>query len=99
MLTDIYQKIEVDFGTQAALAHQALDELDARTKGLISPRLTRAIIFISNGDIQALKKNIELARKDWRDVLLQAEYSYPDNIRVRNFEKTFHELKLIEKRT
>lgn len=99
MEVDIYKKIEIDFGSNSSAAHQLLDDLDAKTKGLVSPRLVRAIIFISNGSIELLKKNIELARKDWRDILLQAEYSYPDTVRVRDFDKTFYELKLIEKRT
>ena len=99
MEVDIYQKIQADFGEDAAEAKKLLDELDARTKGLVSNRLIRAIIFLSNGSIDQLKAKIELARKDWRDVLLQAEYSYPDTQRIRDFEKTFHELNLIKKRT
>ena len=99
MLTDIYQKIAADFGSQAALAHQALDELDVKTKGLISPRLVRAIIYLSKGNIEELKKKIELARHNSQDIFMQSEFSYPENTRIRDFNKTFHELKLIEKST
>jgi len=93
--TDIYQKIQCDFGANASLAMQELDKLDAESKGLVGPRLVRALVYLAKGDIEALKKAIDLARTDWRDILLQAEYSYPKNIRVRDFDKTFHELKLL----
>ncbi len=97
MLTDIYQKIERDFGVQTPLALAALDQLDAKTKGLVSPRLVRSIVYLAKGDVSALEKYIDLAQVDWRDVLLQAEYSYPDDTRLRDFDKTFHELKLLGK--
>lgn len=98
MLTDIYQKLESDFGEKSSLAIEALDQLDAETKGFVGPRLVRAMLYLAKGDIGALRRVIDLARQDWRDVLLQAEYSYPDNTRVRDFEKTFHELQLIDKK-
>ena len=97
VLTDIHQKIQIDFGLRAPFAMQVLDELDAESKGLVSPRLIRALVYLAKGDIEALKKTVELARTDWRDVLLQAEYSYPEAIRVRDFDKTFHELGSLNK--
>lgn len=97
MLTDIYQKIERDFADKTPLAIAALDQLDAKTKGLVSPRLIRSIVYLAKGDVSELEKYISLAQVDWRDVLLQAEYSYPDNTRLRDFDKTFHELKLLSK--
>ncbi len=98
MQTDIYQKIQSDFGVSAPSVMQALDELDAESKGLVSPRLIRALVYLAQGDLEKLKKAIATARTDWRDVLLQAEYSYPENIRVRDFDKTFHELGLLSKK-
>ncbi len=100
MATDIYRKVERDFGAKAVEVHHALDELDAKTKGLVSPRLIRAIIFLADGDLKRFHQTLELAQTDWRDVLLQAEYSYPENNHIRDFNKTFYELGLLEnKRT
>ncbi len=96
MEVDVYQKIKVDFGEGAADARKLNEELDAKTKGLFSSRVIRAIIYLANGSVDQLKSTIELARNDWRDVLLQAEYSYPETQRIRDFEKTFHELNLVK---
>jgi hypothetical protein len=95
MATDIYQKVEHDFGENAAEVHQALTEIDAKTKGLVSPRLIRAILYLADGDIGRFHEKVRLAQTDWRDVLLQAEYSYPENNHVRDFNKTFYELGLL----
>lgn len=98
VLTDIHQKIENDFGEKSSLAIEILDQLDADTKGNISHRLLRALVYLANGDVAYLKQVAQLAKRDWKDVLHQAEYSHSDNTRVRDFHKTFHELKLIEER-
>jgi len=96
MATDIYLKVERDFGEHAAEIHLAIAELDAKTKGLISPRLVRALIYLANGDTTRFHEKVKLAQTDWRDVLLQAEYSYPENTHVRDFNKTFHELGMLK---
>lgn len=95
MAVDIFQKIEKDFGKDAKLAHKEFEILDAKTKGLISDRLFRAIVYLAEGNIDKLKMYIEMARVDWRDVLWQAEYDSPDDSeRNRDFNKTFYELGL-----
>ena len=95
MEIDIFQKIEKDFGTEAKVAREELDILDAKTKGLIDNRLLRSIIYLAEGNIEKLKMYIAMARLDWRDVLWQAEYDSPDDtMRKRDFNKTFLELGL-----
>lgn len=96
MVLDIYQKIEHDFGDKAKKVHEALNSLDAKTKGLISNRMLRAIIYLAEGDIINFNEKMKLAQIDWRDVLFQAEYSYPQNERLRDFDKTFYELGLLK---
>ena len=93
METDRYQRIVADFGAEAMVALRLLDQLDASTKGLMNARILRAIIFLSRGSLAALNRNIERARTDCRDILWQAEYDGEEK-RVRNFEKSFHELGL-----
>ncbi len=96
MVLDIYQKIENDFDERACEIHEELKVLDAKTKGMISNRIIRAIVYLSNGDVSTFHEKVKLAQVDWRDVLMQAEYSYPENERLRDFDKTFYELGLLK---
>jgi hypothetical protein len=96
MKTDIYQKIERDFGGDLNLAIEQIEILDACSKGLIGDRMLRAMVFLSNGNIERFKQVIELGRTDYRDVLWQAEYDCGEE-QLYDFNKTFHELKLMGK--
>ena len=96
MKTDIYQKIERDFGDDLQRAIEQVEILDACTKGLIGDRMLRAMVFLSKGKIERFKQIIELGRVDYRDVLWQAEYDCGE-VQLYDFNKTFHELKLMGK--
>ncbi|MEY4482823.1 MAG: hypothetical protein RL693_275 [Verrucomicrobiota bacterium] len=99
MLIDIYQKIEHDFGADASMVHAELSLLDAHTKGLIPNRLIRAIIYLSKGDLSEFRLYVEKARLDWKNVLWQAECDPPDTEIIRDFTKSFYELKLYKRKT
>jgi hypothetical protein len=94
MKTDIYQKIEIDFGDDLKLAIEHIEILDARSKGLVGDRLLRAMVFLAKGNIERFKQVIELGRTDYRDVLWQAEYDCGEE-QLHDFNKTFHELRLM----
>jgi hypothetical protein len=96
MKTDIYQKIERDFGDDLKLAIEQIEILDARSKGLVGERMLRAMVFLAKGSIEHFKQVIELGRTDFRDVLWQAEYDCGEE-QLYDFNKTFHELKLMGK--
>ena len=96
--TDIYQKIEHDFGANANAAIEQIDQLEAITKGLIDNRLLRAMIYLANGNLDGLTTTIERGRKNYRDVLCQAEYDGGE-VRIHDFNKSFHELGLIARDT
>lgn len=96
MKTDIYQKIERDFGSDSKLAIEHIEILDARSRGLVSDRMLRAMVFLAKGDIEKFQQVIELGRTDYRDVLWQAENDC-GNERLYDFNKTFHELNLMGK--
>ena len=96
MKTDIYQKIEKDFGSDLKQAIEQINILDARSKGLVSDRMLRAMVFLAKGNIERFKQVIELGRTDYRDVLWQAEYDCGEE-QIYDFNKTFHELKLMGK--
>jgi len=71
--------------------------LEAETKGTIGDRIIRAVLYLSDGDLPKFHEKIKLARLDWRDVLMQAEYSFPEEERLRDFNKTFYELGLLKR--
>ncbi len=98
MAVDIYQKVEQDFGADAAAAHEELSKLDAMTKGLISDRLIRAIVYLADGNLKALREYIKKSRNNWQQVIDEAEYDPGVPERQRDFNKTFHELKLYRKK-
>jgi hypothetical protein len=97
MKTDIYQKIKKDFGDDVTRVIEQIIILDARSKGLIDDRMLGAMIFLAKGSIDRFKLVIELGRTDYRDVLWQAEYDCGEE-RLYDFNKTFHELKLMGNR-
>ena len=62
------------------------------TDYLKTDRIIRCIIFLANGDIDNLKKFIDNAIFDPRDVMLWAEYERLDKLnfkRIRDFNHTF----------
>ena len=95
MKPDTYQKIEKDFGDDIAPALDRFQALEAETKGMVDDRLVRAIIYLAKGDIGALDRYIVMAKLDWRDVLVNAEYRHPGDKKLRDFTLTFHQLGLL----
>ncbi len=93
--TDIHERIETDFGEQAAEVILILDKAISATNYLKDDRIIRCILFLSAGDIEKLKKNVKAATADPRDVMYWAEYIHHDQphqtTRVRDFSKAFDE--------
>ena len=90
--TDIRKKIESDFGDKAAEVFGIFDDALSKTDYLNHFRIIRCIIFLSDKNIDELKKNIQVAIEDPRDVMLFAEYIRREGEkpkRVRDFNKTF----------
>ena len=98
MATDIFQKLELDFGVNLSNAQEVLAGLDAKTKGLVSPRVVRSIVYLSKGDLESLERLAKLSLVDCRDVLWQAEYDGGED-QLRDFNKTFHELGLLKSKS
>ncbi len=91
---DIQQKLELDFGSELIFAKDEIEALYAATNWRISDKMIRSIIYLAKGDCTQLKSTIELARKDYKDVLWHAEYDRGDD-QLRDFNKTFEELGLV----
>ena len=92
---DIDKRIEIDFGVESNKAIEILKTAIEKTEYLKTDRVIRCIIFLSKGDLNELKKNIEVAIHDTRDIMLWAEYeklSEDFNYkRKRDFNNTFEE--------
>ena len=65
----------------------SLNYLNKRLEGE-NIRILRCIIFLSKGDIELFKKNVNIAMRDWRDIIQNAEYD-KNEVRIFNFNKTF----------
>ncbi|WP_375587455.1 hypothetical protein [Flagellimonas aurea] len=95
---DIQQRIILDFKDSADRANELLDSAISKTDYLKSDRVIRCIVFLANGDLNMLKKYIDNAIFDTRDVMLWAEYEEQEGEfnfkRIRNFNKTFDKCQL-----
>ena len=94
---DIERRISTDFRGETAPQARALLHASCRKAEESSPRLVRAILFLSKGDLQKMVENISLAETDFRDILYYAEYrgqGTGNPVRIRDFDKAFgsHEL-------
>ncbi len=89
---DVVARIDADFGQRAALAFRELQEVIGETPSVRQPRITRGILWLAGGDLAKLDGAIELAVKDYRDLLMAAEYERgPEGeaIRRRDFAERF----------
>jgi hypothetical protein len=92
---DIRDKIESDFGDKANDVFKIFNESISKTNYLNHDRIIRCILFLAEKDINKVKKNIQMAEYDPRDVMLWAEYSNRGQEqkpkRIRDFNKPFDE--------
>ena len=93
MQKDIVKKIEMDFENSEDVI-KILSEMVSRKNEAISERIYRAIIYLSEGNIEKLNYFIELYFQDYRDLIWQAEYEDPE-IQKYDFNKSFNELGLL----
>jgi hypothetical protein len=92
---DIRERINTDFGDKASDVIRIFDEAISKADYLNQDRIIRCVIYLSDKDLNKLKKNIETATYDPRDVMLWAEYKNRgqgemDEVkRIRDFNKPF----------
>lgn len=96
MATDIYQKIEKDFGADSKKIMEEIEFMNAQSKGLIGNRFLRAIVYLAKGNFDDFRYFAEKARTEYNEVLQQAEYD-ENGHKVYDFNKSFHQLKLMDK--
>jgi hypothetical protein len=58
----------------------------------LEPRVLRSVVFLAEGDLDALRRFARRAEEDWRDVVFWAEYEdhdAPNPRRVRSMAEPF----------
>jgi len=70
------EKLEIDFKNEFELASEKLSYANTNYPELRKERINRCIVLIANGSIDKLDRAIEIAKADWRDAILNAEYEY-----------------------
>jgi hypothetical protein len=63
-------------------------ELQKEDEKLFSDRMIRCLLFVSQGDLDKLEQAIALAKQDYRDLIVAAEYDGSEN-HIRNFNHPF----------
>ncbi|MDJ0926860.1 MAG: hypothetical protein QNJ73_04335 [Gammaproteobacteria bacterium] len=82
---DILVRIAADFGRDSV---NGVVKLLAGYHGPEPQRVCRCILHLSAGSIDKLKHNVAEAAKDYRDIILFAEYDRDDN-RLHDFTHGF----------
>ncbi|WP_445145239.1 hypothetical protein [Dyella sp. Tek66A03] len=88
MSDDVAAWVRADYKEDAQAVLDALCSFRAGYASVATDRVLRCIVSAADGDAGGVRKYIELAKKDWRDVVTAAEYRYPD-VRVRDLSKPF----------
>jgi len=91
--SDIKNQLKYDYGYNYVDALRIIQQFLISNKAFHNHRIIRAIIFLGNKEFYHLKKIIEQAKTDWRDVLLLAEYDKNEK-RIRDFNCEFGKEKI-----
>jgi hypothetical protein len=75
LANDILVKIRQDFsGGETLPVIEMMTELQKEDARLFSDRILRCILFVARGRFDALADAVALARCDYRDLIVNAEY-------------------------
>ena len=86
--SDINLRIKNDFPKRED--QEIIENIFSSLKVNERDRVFRCILFAAKGNLNMLGKLEELAKVDYRDVIMQGEYEYPSGKRLRNFDEPFH---------
>ena len=87
---DVIDKISMDFGTtdDVDLALSVLADFMDQNQELSSDRILRCIVFVAKGDINILEKAVDMAKTDYRDLIVWAENDGGEE-QARDLSKAF----------
>jgi hypothetical protein len=87
---DIVTKVQQDFPeADAIVITQLLSELKEEDPRIFCDRILRCIVFSAQGRFDWFESAVALARIDWRDVIVNAEYDRDRETRRRDFNLPF----------
>jgi hypothetical protein len=87
---DILAKVRQDFSVEETLPIiEMLSELQKENTRLFNDRILRCILFVADGRFESLVDSVALARKDWRDLIINAEYDGQFGARHRDLSLPF----------
>jgi hypothetical protein len=89
---DIIAKVRQDFPEDDAIAIlQLLSELRKENPDTFFDRILRCIVFVAHGSFEKFAVAVGMARTDWRDLIVHAEYDgwCGEENRRRNFALPF----------
>jgi hypothetical protein len=87
---DIITKVRQDFSEEnAVVIVQLLIELQKENPSLFCDRILRCIVFSAAGSFDEFACQVKLARLDWRDVIMNAEYDRDGKTHRRDFYLPF----------
>ena len=94
---DITKKIRADFKEADKIkeAFKLLSDYYRECDDDENFRLARCLLYESKGKIEELEENIKIAKADWRDTIISAEYDNEKNW-LRNFNRPFGEEKITQ---
>lgn len=71
---DVERVVERDFSREYTAVMTLLNECGIEKFGSEAPRVRLACLKLAGGSFEKLRKVIDVAKVDWRDVLASAEY-------------------------
>jgi hypothetical protein len=87
---DILAKIRQDFSAdEMPSIIEMLNELQKENTSLFNDRILRCIIFVADGRFESFADAVKLARIDWRDLIVNAEYDGQFGARQRDLSLPF----------
>ncbi|MGZ4987436.1 MAG: hypothetical protein ACXWIU_01805 [Limisphaerales bacterium] len=90
---DIITKVRQDFSKDDAIVIvQLLSELQNENPTIFCDRILRCIVFSAHGRFDWFESAVAVARIDWRDVIVNAEYDKDRETRRRDFNLPFTEM-------
>jgi hypothetical protein len=90
LAADIHDRIVDDFAADDVPTANALLERErTASPDLFSDRILRCVVYVAEGDPVALRRAIELARTDYRDLIVWAEYDNAFGDRKRDLTRPF----------
>src|SRR5689334_9726004 len=71
-------------GADAARAQEMIREFHWKLQPLIDERIHLDILELSGGKLEKVRELVDLAKTDWRDLIVTAEYEMKDGKIVQN---------------